>query len=101
MLKQFWASFIRTLWRAVWKGLHSALAGRYAGEEGIAGPPALEAREVCFLPESETFARAGASHTKWPCLWRRIWWMVSSKGNFYFLLYVLRLSDILKTMNAN
>lgn len=37
MLKQFWASFIRTLWRAVWKGLHSALAGRYAGEEGIAG----------------------------------------------------------------
>lgn len=66
MFKQFWASFIRTLWKAVCKGWHSALAGRYVGEEGTAGSPALEAREVCFLPESETFARAGVSHSKLP-----------------------------------
>lgn len=35
MFKQFWASFTRTLWKAVCKGWYSALTGRYPGCEAM------------------------------------------------------------------
>lgn len=56
MLKQFWAPFIRTLWKPVCKGSQSALVGRYPGREALTGSPAPETKTVSCLLGSQTFA---------------------------------------------